>query len=195
MQDTLAQDWRKRMAARSTVCAMLLAIPVLTAVVVGFSAGPGGLPFGISALTSGPSPESQSFTIQPGATSLTAAAPSTPAPTAAPGGTPTVTSGGGSTASPNQDFVDTGGSGGDEVAGSDQGGGLVPLPPGGGAGGETGNGGQSPQPPGGGGSNPPIETPSVPEPATLIGQATDMAQDTINGLVPRNPRDGILGGN
>src|SRR5919198_5975245 len=54
MQDTLAHEWRRRMAARSSLCAMLLAVPVGVAALIGFSAGPGGLPLGISALTSGP---------------------------------------------------------------------------------------------------------------------------------------------
>ena len=38
------------MVARSTIGALLLAVPVLAAAAIGFSAGPGGLPFGISSL-------------------------------------------------------------------------------------------------------------------------------------------------
>jgi N-acetyl-gamma-glutamyl-phosphate reductase len=53
--DTLAQDWRRRMVTRSTLCALLLAIPVLAAAAIGVSAGPGSLPFGISSLVNGPS--------------------------------------------------------------------------------------------------------------------------------------------
>src|SRR5918999_2335039 len=55
--DTLAGEWRRRMVARSTIGAVLLAIPVMAAAAIGFSAGPGGLPFGISSFANGPSSE------------------------------------------------------------------------------------------------------------------------------------------
>lgn len=54
MQQTLAQEWQKRMATRSGIVALLLTVPVLAAVVIGFSAGLGALPLGISALATGP---------------------------------------------------------------------------------------------------------------------------------------------
>src|SRR3954465_10146094 len=52
--ETLAHDWRRRMATRSVLAAMLLSIPLLAAAVIGFSGGVGSLPFGIAALTGGP---------------------------------------------------------------------------------------------------------------------------------------------
>src|SRR2546423_1062364 len=58
--DTLAQEWRRRMVARGTIGALLLAVPVLAAAAIGFSAGAGGLPFGISSFASGPSGSSTS---------------------------------------------------------------------------------------------------------------------------------------
>jgi hypothetical protein len=53
LHDTLAQEWRRRMASRGIFAAVLLAVPVLMAAAIGFSAG-GGLPFGISSFASGP---------------------------------------------------------------------------------------------------------------------------------------------
>ena len=54
MQDTLANDWRQRMAGRSAVCAVLLAVPVAVAAQISFSAGLDNLPFGVSTLAGGP---------------------------------------------------------------------------------------------------------------------------------------------
>ena len=48
MHETLAYEWRKRMAARSAVLAGLLAIPVLVSALIGFSSGLGGLGAGIT---------------------------------------------------------------------------------------------------------------------------------------------------
>jgi hypothetical protein len=53
LHDTLAGEWRRRMASRGIFAAVLLAVPVLMAAAIGFSAG-GGLPFGISSFASGP---------------------------------------------------------------------------------------------------------------------------------------------
>jgi hypothetical protein len=60
MHDTLVQEWRRRMASRSMLGALLLSVPVLAAAAIGVSAGPGGLPFGISTLANGPSGSSVS---------------------------------------------------------------------------------------------------------------------------------------
>lgn len=54
MQDTLAHDWRRRMAGRSILVAMLLAVPLLIAALIGFSGGVGGLSFGIGSIATGP---------------------------------------------------------------------------------------------------------------------------------------------
>ena len=54
MQQTLAQEWQKRMATRSGIVALLLTVPVLAAAVIGFSGGLGALPLGISSLATGP---------------------------------------------------------------------------------------------------------------------------------------------
>jgi hypothetical protein len=53
--DTLAREWRRRMAARSTISALLLSIPVLVAATIGVNAGPGGLVSGFSSFVNGPS--------------------------------------------------------------------------------------------------------------------------------------------
>jgi len=58
LHDTLAQEWRRRMASRGVFSAVLLAVPVLVAAAIGFSAGPGGLPFGISSFANGPNDSS-----------------------------------------------------------------------------------------------------------------------------------------
>jgi hypothetical protein len=59
IHDTLAQEWRHRMASRGAMAAVLLAVPILVAAAIGFSAG-GGLPFGISSFASGPGDSSSS---------------------------------------------------------------------------------------------------------------------------------------
>lgn len=75
------------MVTRSTLCALLLAIPVLAAAAIGVSAGPGGLPFGISSLVNGPSRSSVGVDGKAGVTGL---APTASVPTvsraAAPNG-------------------------------------------------------------------------------------------------------------
>lgn len=167
MQDTLAHDWRKRMAARSTVCAMLLAVPVLVAALIGFSAGPGGLPFGISSLASGPgqnsigvagrSAQGNSVARLVG-TTVTTATTTTPAPPGA--------------------GVAGVGAGGD-AGGGTAGGGT-------GTGGGTGGGGENR-----GGSGPtrkPPAAPSRPSPPaatnpTDTGGVLDSVADTVNGLL------------
>jgi len=58
MHDTLANNWRQRMAGRSALCAVLLAVPVAVAAQISFSGGLGGVPFGVEALTDGPGAES-----------------------------------------------------------------------------------------------------------------------------------------
>jgi hypothetical protein len=59
IHDTLAGEWRQRMATRGAMAAVLLAVPILVAAAIGFSAG-GGLPFGISSFASGPGDSSSS---------------------------------------------------------------------------------------------------------------------------------------
>jgi hypothetical protein len=148
--DTLAQDWRRRMVTRSTLCALLLAIPVLAAAAIGVSAGPGSLPFGISSLVNGPSGSTVGVNGKPGINGVapTASVP-TVASTTAPGGAATGvgSSGGGS----------GGGAGGGGGSGGGSGGGH-----GGGSTGSTGGGGSSGSPTTGGSGSGSI---SVPNPA------------------------------
>src|SRR5512134_1687324 len=54
MQETLAHEWRRRMAARSSLVAMLFAVPVFAALAIGFSGGLGTLSFGIGSVESAP---------------------------------------------------------------------------------------------------------------------------------------------
>ncbi len=54
LHDTLAREWRRRMATRGILSAALLSIPVLVAAVIGFSAGPGGF-LGLGAFAGAPS--------------------------------------------------------------------------------------------------------------------------------------------
>ena len=54
MSDTLANQWRQRMAGRSALCAVLLAVPVAVAAQISFSAGLDNVPFGVSTLAAGP---------------------------------------------------------------------------------------------------------------------------------------------
>lgn len=54
MQDTLANNWRQRMAWRSAACAFLLAVPVAVAAQISFSSGLGNVPFGVSTFAAGP---------------------------------------------------------------------------------------------------------------------------------------------
>jgi hypothetical protein len=82
------------MAARSSICAMLFAIPVFVTLLIGFSSGLSGLPFGINSLARGPGQESVTVSGQGAqnaaaarlaATASTAAA-TTPAPTGSAAG-------------------------------------------------------------------------------------------------------------
>lgn len=68
MQDTLADNWRQRMAGRSAVCAVLLAVPVAVAAQISFSAGLDNVPFGVSTFAAGPQTSSigSSNTATPG---------------------------------------------------------------------------------------------------------------------------------
>lgn len=54
MSDTLANHWRQRMAGRSALCAVLLAVPVAVAAQISFSAGLDNVPFGVSTFAAGP---------------------------------------------------------------------------------------------------------------------------------------------
>lgn len=104
------------MAARSTICALLFAIPVLVVALVGFSSGLGGLPFGINSLASGPTDDV--LTLRGGgAQAATAARLVGSASTAAPA---------------------PAGSAADGTAGAAPGGGAPATAPGGGGGGVPG---------------------------------------------------------
>src|SRR5687768_11252990 len=141
MSDTLANQWRQRMAGRSALCAVLLAVPVAVAAQISFSAGLDNLPFGVSTLAAGP----ETSSIGPaGATAPAQNLAAAPGADAAAGATATT--------------VATGGGGGGATTGitDDVSGGVVPPTGGGiddgGPGGPTGN----PTPPG---PTPPTPTP------------------------------------
>ena len=159
--DTLAQDWRRRMVTRSTLCALLLAIPLLAAAAIGVSAGPGSLPFGISSLVNGPSGSTVGVN---GKAGINGVAPTASVPTvsrlAAPTGGAT---GGGSSG---------GGSGGGATGGGSGGG------HGGGGGGPTGS-------TGGGGST---GSPSTGSPSGSISIPNPTGGDPIT--VPNPGGDG-----
>jgi hypothetical protein len=170
-QETLAGEWQKRMAARSGLVALLLAIPVLVAAVIGFSGGLGAFPLGISSLATGPDEAPLEPASQPtralnlGGGTRTAAA-------SLPGGGPGAS---GSTA----------GSSGDGVAtispGSTS---FVPTSSGGaGSGSDGGSGGGSP----GSSGSPPAAPPSSPstpsQPAPSIQLPVDPTGGAVSGAV------------
>jgi len=148
MSDTLANQWRQRMAGRSALCAVLLAVPVAVAAQISFSAGLDNLPFGVSTLAAGP---------EAGSTS--------PAGAAAPDQNLATPLDGGATTAAATTAAATGGGGpGSTVSGpGDVSGGVVPTAPGGGGEdpGSGGPGGTNPDPPG---PTPPPTTPPAPAP-------------------------------
>jgi hypothetical protein len=181
MQETLAHEWRKRMAARSTVCAMLLAIPVLVVVLIGFNGGLGALPFGISSLATGPSEQSISVNGQRPSSAvsrLVASASATTTTVAAPA---TTGGGGGQTTTGGGTGVDTGTGDGTIVTNTGTGTGTgTETAPGGGSG---------PTVPVGGGDGTTVGSPggaSVTVPDTgssVVDDAANSAGQTVNGLL------------
>jgi hypothetical protein len=178
MQETLAQEWQKRMAARSGLVALLLSIPVLTAVVIGFSGGIGGLPLGISSLATGPDDSALRATPS-GAFDLSSAAG---APAA---GTATAAGGG---ASPGADAGTSPGAAGATPVG------IVPVVPGDSGGGGGGGGGGEPSR----GPEPAPVPPPPPAPAPVIEVPVDptggTVNETVNGAVTQvqSTVDGVL---
>lgn len=183
MQDTLAHEWRRRMAARSSLCAMLLAVPVGVAALIGFSAGPGGLPLGISSLANGPTENAigvapsgdRSRALSQIARATTAAAVTVPAVSATgPGaaGPPAAEGGAGG-------LVDGGGASnpGDSGAGEAGGGG-----PGTTAGGGTGQEGPTEAPPPEGTGVPPAD-----DATGILDTTIGNAQETLNELLGGPP--------
>ena len=153
MSDTLANQWRQRMAGRSALCAVLLAVPVAVAAQISFSAGLDNVPFGVSTLAAGP----ETSSIGPAG----AAAPdqnlATPLDDAAAAtATAAVTTGGGGP--------------GTTLGGTDDVSGGV-LPPGSGDGsqntgdGDGGPGGTGPEPPSPAPTPTPTPVPTPPAPA------------------------------
>ncbi|MEK6276462.1 MAG: hypothetical protein AABM29_00385 [Actinomycetota bacterium] len=180
MQETLAHDWRKRMVARSSICAMLFAIPVLAAVLIGFSSGLGGLPFGINSLASGPSQDSVDVASQAAGDSAALAASASTATARTPADSGAGGTGGGGTG---------GGAGGGGTGGGGTGGGTATGP-------TTGTlpGGDPPLNLGGGGSpsgggnagNPGLQLP---------GGAGDIVDDAASGAGQALGGLGLGGGN
>jgi trimeric autotransporter adhesin len=182
MQETLAHDWSRRMAGRSILVAMLLAVPVLMGVVIGFSSGVGGLSFGIGSLASGPE-NSAATGGGPGAASglpgLGAVAGAVAAPLAATGPGTGGGDGGGPAAVTGPGLPPT----------------VISVPPGIGptpggtrqVGQTTAGGGSA----GGGGSSSPLPGPealpspsqAVTDPVGTADAVVGTAQDTVTGLL------------
>ena len=187
MSDTLANQWRQRMAGRSALCALLLAVPVAVAAQISFSAGLDNVPFGVSTLAAGP--EASSI----GPASATAPAQnlaSAPAADGAAGGTATT--------------VATGGGGGTATTTSitdDVSGGVIP-PTGGGDGddGGPGTGGPGDGGPTGGPTPPgpaPAPTPPAPEPPAAPQPIPGVTVPDVGNVVEQvtDPIDQATGGN
>ena len=179
MQETLAYEWRRRMAARSSLVAMLLAVPVMAAVVIGFSGGVGSLPFGISSLAGGPSADSVgaqggvapalNLTAVSGAPAAVAVGTSAAAAGAPEGGGLTAQSPG--TAAPGVDAL--------PPAGSAPPAGETRTP--GETGGAGGGGGVA------GGAPPPAPAPEpgnvIADPAGAVNGAVGQVRDTVGNLL------------
>jgi hypothetical protein len=155
---------------------MLLAIPLLVAVMIGFSGGIGTLPFGISSLANGPSIESAGA---PGGTPPTQNLSGLVTPAGAAG----VVGGAGGAAGV------TGGGGADTGSGTSAPPGITPVPTAPVATGETrqpGEGGAATD--GGGGSVtgpvPPADPGDVTgDPAGSVNNVVGQLQDAVGGLV------------
>ena len=182
MHETLAQEWQRRMAARSGLVALLFAIPVLVALLIGFSGGLGTFSLGVSSLATGPDEEILRSAARP-ASALDLSAP-VPAP--APGAT--VTAAG----------ADGGGASGAPTASSP---GLTPVgaapvapSSGGGGGGEAGGAGTSPppvsEPPPAPPPAPPVSIPADPTGGTLsdaVNGAATQVQGTVDDVAGQVP--------
>jgi hypothetical protein len=184
VDDTLAGEWQKRMAARSGLVALLLAVPVLVAAVIGFSGGFGALPLGISSLATGPE-ESTLETSQPtsaldldGSIRTAATSPSDGAGGGA-GGSGSGAAGG--SGSPGLDpgtssFVPTSGGGGGGGSGGGGGGGAPPASD------------PAPAPPAPASSSPvpPVELPADPTGGAVRG-VVDQVNETVGGVLDQAP--------
>ena len=192
MSDTLANQWRQRMAGRSALCAVLLAVPVAVAAQISFSAGLDNVPFGVSTLAAGPE-----------TSSIGAAGATAPSQNLA-----TPVDGTGAAADAATSAAGTGGGPGTTVSGTtDVSGGFVPPTspggtggPGPGDGGPNGPGSPSPTPPGPSPpTTPPAPTPdppatppapqpvpgvNVPDVGGIAEQVTDPVDQATGGLVP-----------
>lgn len=132
MRKGLLVQWRRRIATRGLVTALLLAAPVAVAAEIGFSGGIGGLAGGLSTLASGPNTEPTSERSRDSTPARVAVAEATGgAPErGAPGGAPPETgegeqapTGGGDTRVPGDTDPGTGSNPG----GGDTGGGGTPA--------------------------------------------------------------------
>ncbi len=168
MRKGLLAEWRRGMASRGSVAALLLAVPVAVAAAIGFEGSLGGLTQGLGSLASGPestqasSEGTGSEAIDSAIAAIAAATDGDPSTPGGPitGGGPDQTGGGAPGGGPDQP-----GTGG----GTGQGGG------GGGSGGGTGGGGSSM-----------VEPPQVDLPS---GNPTSGLLDGIGDTL-----DGVLGG-
>jgi hypothetical protein len=193
LHDTLAQEWRRRMASRGMFSAVLLAVPVLMAAAIGFSAGPGGLPFGISSFANGPNDSSLAGGKDARGNNISRLIGSASTATVSPAALPIA--GGASSGG--------GGSGGGGPVGSHGGGGGGGVGGGstGGGGGSTSGGGSGGAPTGGGSPTVPVvpSTPSVPSAPSApslpsVPSAPSLPGTGDGGGGSVNPLGGALGG-
>jgi hypothetical protein len=169
------------MASRGVFSAVLLAVPVLVAAAIGFSAGPGGLPFGISSFANGPNDPSLADSAKNARGNITRLIGSASTATVSPAAAPT--SGG---ASSGRDGGGGGGSTGGGGSGGGGGGGGHVGSPGFGGSGSSGGGGDST---GGGGTTIPDPTGTNPPGGASGITVPDLPTQPPSG---GNPLDGLL---
>ena len=163
MSQGLLAHWRRGILGRGITGALLLAVPVITAAVIGFSGGFGSVAGGLSELATGPD---ATFTAAPAATNLNTAIV---AAAGGPGaGTP---GGGGGTGGPGTGGGNTpGGPQAPSGTGTGAGGGPIPNVP------------DVPNLPGGGGNGGPAGV----DVNGTIDQVVGGANDTVGGVLGGN---------
>jgi hypothetical protein len=169
MSDTLVNDWRQRMAGRSALCAVLLAVPVAVAAQISFSAGLDSVPFGVSTFAAGPDTSSigRAGSVAPSQNLSTLLNDTSVAAGAAAGAATGGLSGSATTPGGTSDVSD--------------GGIIVPGTGGGGNPGDTGGGGENPGGPSG--APPPTPTPPTPTPpATPEPPPATPVQPSVPGV-------------
>jgi hypothetical protein len=160
MSKGLLAHWRRGILGRGITGALLLAVPVMTAAVIGFSGGFGSVAGGLSELTTGPD---ATFTAAPAPTTLNTAI------VAAAGG-------GGTGGAPGGGNGGSGGGGGNTPGGSE-----TPAGATGGGGGPIPNIPDVPNVPGGGNGGP-----AGVDVNGTVDQVVGGANDTVGGVLGGN---------